>query len=237
MKDITNDFLRLYYPKSALVFYQKKGNYNNSYVEFFDMDRNGNPINAHPLTLKEAERLARALNVQARDEKRFLFPRGILKKEVLHIDHRNNNVMWFTKAQQRELYFIKKLGIPNGLASVPPMLWLADEHSLMVYSIANNRRPTINTKLYHAPFFNIHSDGSVCMGTVNIDMKGIKCLEEFVTTWEDYFFYSNFSHLMSGFNPVNGNCVLLWTELIGTGKPFPMDTLKANGQTVKHFIR
>ena len=236
MKDITNDFLKFYYPKSALVFYQKKGNHGNSYVEFFDMDRNGNPVNAHPLSLNEAKRLARALNVDDYDDKRFLVPKSIMKKEILHIDHRTSRVMWFTKAQQRNLYFIKSFDISNGLASVPPMLWLASRESVMVYALATDRKPTGNTKLYHAPFFNIHENGVVCMGTVDIDMKNIRCLEEFTSAWEDYFFNSNFSHLMSGFNPVNGNCVLLWTDLIGTGKPFLMDALKANGRTVKNFI-
>ena len=49
--DITENFGTLYFPKSALVFYETKGTNTDSYVEHFDMDRNGNPINAHPLTV------------------------------------------------------------------------------------------------------------------------------------------------------------------------------------------
>ncbi|ULT39936.1 prokaryotic E2 ligase family D protein [Niabella defluvii] len=60
--------------------------------------------------------------------------------------------MWFTKAQRRELYFTQKLGIPNGTASVPPMLWVADRQSISIFALRTNRRPTKDTKLYYAPF-------------------------------------------------------------------------------------
>lgn len=53
INDITQDFGTLYHPKSALVFYETKGSNTDVYVEHFDMDKNGNPINAHPLTVKK----------------------------------------------------------------------------------------------------------------------------------------------------------------------------------------
>ena len=53
INDITKDFGTLYHPKSALVFYETKGSNTDVYVEHFDMDKNGNPINAHPLTVRE----------------------------------------------------------------------------------------------------------------------------------------------------------------------------------------
>lgn len=59
--DITDHFGTLYHPKSALVFYEAKGTDTDMYVEHFDMDSNGTPINAHPLTVKEANILAKAL--------------------------------------------------------------------------------------------------------------------------------------------------------------------------------
>lgn len=55
MKDITQDFGTLYHPTTALVFYQTDGRNRDTYVEYFDMDKKGNPINAHPLTEREAK--------------------------------------------------------------------------------------------------------------------------------------------------------------------------------------
>lgn len=71
VNDITKDFGTLYYPKSALVFYETIGTDTAMYVEHFDMDSNGTPINAHPVTVKEANVLANAL--QTDEEKNTAF--------------------------------------------------------------------------------------------------------------------------------------------------------------------
>ena len=76
--DITENFGTLYHPKSALVFYETQGTNTDLYVEHFDMDRNGNPINAHPLTIKEANVLAKSLQTDKEIKKAFLKPKGIL---------------------------------------------------------------------------------------------------------------------------------------------------------------
>ena len=44
MKDITQNFGTLYHPTTALVFYQTDERNKDTYVEYFDMDKNGNPI-------------------------------------------------------------------------------------------------------------------------------------------------------------------------------------------------
>ncbi|MEH3112188.1 hypothetical protein [Pedobacter terrae] len=80
-------------------------------------------------------------------------------------------MLWYTKAHQRQLYFVNDLGIPNEVAQVPPMLWFANKNSLSVFALATDRRPTEKTPLHYAPFFNIYEDGRVCMGTVTIDIK------------------------------------------------------------------
>ena len=63
MKDITQNFGTLYHPQSALVFYTSKGSRSDTYVEHFDMDKNGMPINAHSLTVREANLLVKALKI------------------------------------------------------------------------------------------------------------------------------------------------------------------------------
>src|SRR5699024_4715242 len=127
---------------------------------------------------------------------------------ILHINpSEKGTVLWYTKAQQRQLYFVNGLGIPNGKAQVPPMLWFAGKNSLAAYALATDRRPTAKTPLHYAPFFNIYEDGKVCMGTVNIDIKNSASLEEFIQAWESYFFNSYFSHLLGRYSPIKGNCV------------------------------
>ena len=236
--DITASFGTLYHPKSALVFYETKGATTDVYVEHFDMDKNGNPINAHPLTVKEAKVLARALQTEKDKDNAFLKSNGILPTNILYINPNKNKgaVLWYTKAQRRQLYFLSDLYIPNGMAYVPPMIWYANKNSLSVFALASDRRPTEKTPLYFTPFFNSYEDGKVCMGSVNINIKNSASVEEFTKAWEDYFFNSYFSHLLGNNSPINGNCVTLWKDLIQTGKPFPKEVLKKNNKTLKNLL-
>ena len=236
--DITASFGTLYHPKSALVFYETKGATTDVYVEHFDMDKNGNPINAHPLTVKEAKVLARALQTEKDKDNAFLKSNGILPTNILYINPNKNKgaVLWYTKAQRRQLYFLSDLYIPNGMAYVPPMIWYANKNSLSVFALASDRRPTEKTPLYFTPFFNSYEDGKVCMGSVNINIKNSASVEEFTKAWEDYFFNSYFSHLLGTNSPIKGNCVTLWKDLIQTGKPFPKEVLKKNNKTLKNLL-
>jgi hypothetical protein len=111
--DITEDLRALYHPKSALVFYESRGMEKDVYVEHFDMDKNGTPINAHPLTEREAEALAKALVTEKQKETAFLKSVGILRTTILYINPSTNKsaVVWYTKAQKRTLYFVDGLEI------------------------------------------------------------------------------------------------------------------------------
>lgn len=115
------------------------------------------------------------------------------------------------------------------------MLWHANKESLTVFAVASARRPTAKTKLYQAPLFNVYENGNVCMGTINIKIKQSASVEAFIAAWEDYIFNSYFSHLVQNHNPVKGNCVTLWKELVNTGKPFPKEVLKKTNQTLKIY--
>ena len=237
LNDITENFGTLYHPKSALVIYETKGTETDMYVEHFDMDKNGNPTNAHPLTVREANKLAKALQTDEERDKAFLKPKGILPTDILYINPSEKGlVLWYTKRQQRQLYFVNSLGIPNGKAQVPSMLWYASKSSLSVFALASDRRPTEKTPLHYAPFFNIYEKGNVCMGTVSIDIKKSASVEEFTTAWEDYFFNSYFSHLLGGYDPIKGNCISLWKELMNTDSPFPKEVLRKNNRTLKNLL-
>lgn len=195
-------------------------------------------INAHPLTIGEAQQLAKALNTEKGACNAFLKPQGILPVNVLHINpSENGSVLWHTRSMAKELFFTDSLGIPNGKASIPSLLWFADKRCLRLFALATGRRPKASTPLYHAPFFNISDNGNVCMGTIDVNTQKSASLEEFIAAWENYFFNSYFSHLMQGHNPVNGNCVNIWKKLIKTGDAFPNETLLRINRTFKDLLR
>ena len=237
MKDITESFGTLYNPVKAFIVYEKNSNDKSVYVESYDLDSNGFPINAHPLSIKESTQLAQALDTSDELKRNFLKPSGLLPKHILYInpDH-NGYAMWHTPKQKVDLFFVEGLKIPNGKASIPPLLWKAYRDELYVYAIGENEEINERTNLYHAPFFNLYEDGRVCMGTVPVNIQPDCLLEEFIQQWQDYFFNSYFSHLIKPQSPVKGNIIQLWQSLMGTKKTFPMKSLIKNGKTLKKII-
>lgn len=237
MKDITTHFGTLYHPVKGFVVYQQHSSKKNIYVECYDMDKNGYPINAHPLSLKESNTLANALDTSDELKGSFLKPLGLLPKNVLYINpDRNGYAIWYTPAQKVELFFVEGLGIPNGKASVPTLLWKASKNTLWIYALNTDKEINEQTPLFYAPFFNVYQDGKVCMGTVSVNIKADCLLEEFILTWERYFFNSYFSHLITEKKPVKGNIIQLWQSLVGTRKQFPAKSLLNNGLTLKKIL-
>jgi PRTRC genetic system protein B len=109
---------------------------------------------------------------------------------------------------------------------------------MSVYALKGKKRPDIKCVLYHAPFFNINASGVVCMGTVDIDFSPNTTLSEFISKWETYFFNSYFSHVAAGAaNTTKQNIILLWNDMIESGKPFPEEELKPTIFTIKEIIK
>ncbi len=239
MNNITSRFDEVYFPAKALIIYQsQQADSAQIYVEAYDMDDQGSPINAHPLEVQESAVLAQALDCSDELQRDFLKPKKLLSDNVLYINPAyDGSVIWHTPPQEINLLFVKELGIPCGKAHIPALLWKADKKSLYLYALKNGKRPNEKTLLYDAPFFNLYADGNVCMGTVNIEIEGSTCLENFISQWQEYFFNSYFSHLISGHNPLDTNIVQLWQQQLATQAPFPVEVLKKSRVTIKDLTR
>lgn len=168
MKNITKTFEQEYLPVRALLFYEQR-NREDIYIESYDIAPNGSPINAHPLGSREMQRLAEKFKQVGQLSTNYLFPKGMMPENVLSVSP-YGSVVWYTPAQEVQLFFIERLGIPCGMAKVPPLVWKADRENLYLYALGRNKRPDRDTPLCHAPFFNIYNDGKICMGTVDIDI-------------------------------------------------------------------
>lgn len=228
----------LYHPKAALVLYAPDQGRGASYVEYFDMDENGCPTNPHPLTVQEARALAKSLQTKKETANAFLKPKGLLPKNVLYInpDPVSGGILWYTPPMAHRLHFAKQLDMESGTASTPALLWQAGRKRLDIYALTTGSKPTLATKLYHAPFFNVYQNGNVCMGSVAVDIAKSATLEEFIAAWEGYFFDSYFSHLVQEHNPVKGNIVQLWKGLIKTRQPFPAAVLLPTQKKLKDLL-
>jgi len=228
----------LYHPAAALVLFKPEENEQGLYIEHYDMDDNGCPVNPRPLNLREARGLAKALDVGKEAEKAFLRPKGLLPPCVLHLNPcEKGSVVWYTKPKARTLHFADRLGLPSGQLQLPALIWTADRNRLFLYALKGKGKPSLNTPLCYAPFMNVYENGNVCMGSVSVKIAKTAALEEFIAAWEGYFFDSYFSHFIGGNSPIQGNLVSLYKELMETGSPFPADVLLPNGKTLINLLR
>ena len=238
MENITELFTEIYVPTKALIIYQSEKEDEHVYVEAYDMNKAGKPINAHPLSLQETIHLANCLNVSAELNSSFTQSKGLLPDNVLYLNASNQGcVIWYTPAQEVQLLFTQSLIIPSGGAFVPPLVWKADKAALHLYAVKSKSRPDMQTPLFHAPFFNMYANGGVCMGTVDIDMEHVSCLEAFIEQWESYYWNSYFSHLIQDASPVRGNIVQLWQEQVASKRRFPLNILMPNDKNLKDILK
>lgn len=239
MKELTGTFGNLYEPVKALIILRKTGEQHPSdyYIERYDMDDKGCPINGHPLSVRESNRLAKALQSGEKKAQGFLTPKGLMPANVLHLNSgAEGYVVWYTPPQPVKLLFTENLGIPPGMAHIPALVWKAGKGSLQVFAVTVSKFKE-TTPLYYAPFFNLYKDGRVCMGNVRIRIPDDCGLEQFMKLWQAYFFNSYFSHLIGGHEPVKGNIVQLWQQLTATAEPFPTEVLNPTPYQLKNLIR
>lgn len=133
-----------------------------------------------------------------------------------------DRMVWWTPAQKRPLFFQKSSynkGTFDGSAvcPVPAMVWMAIEgKGLYVFATKETTRPTPETDLYQAPFFNVWGRGLVCSGNANRPTAENMWSPQ---AWETYFFGSHFTHpnfsekdrLLKGVSPTN-----FWKNMVKT---------------------
>ena len=156
MTNISDNFNEAYIPYKALLIYkcvkvaEVKHSSDSSavYVESYDIAGNGNPINAHPLSIPESIALAELLQSSSEMQNTYLKSKGLLPQNLLFVNPDiTGYAVWYTPPQQRELFFIKSLGIPCGKAYVPAMVWKASRDKLQVFALKGKIKPNSKTEL------------------------------------------------------------------------------------------
>jgi PRTRC genetic system protein B len=130
------------------------------------------------------------------------------------------SVMWYRPAMKRALNFSSSLKIKGASnVDVPATLYLVVNNNLYVFALITDDRPTENTKIYKAPYFNIYEDGRVCLGTANVGRKQ-NVYEKEAERFERGFYMAEQN---GGDSEHNCKTALpkLWSSLIKTKSAFP----------------
>jgi PRTRC genetic system protein B len=148
-------------------------------------------------------------------------------------------IAWYTPSQVRTHFFYKdsKMRDLSGRdMPVPALVWRLSGHELHVRALRDDTRPTAETKLFMAPFWNTNSQGLVCQGSMRRPSEfSVKTLDG----WVDGYFGSHFTHDY-------GNSKLtthpkgfegLWREVARRkAKLFPAEYLTPIKQTLEQFV-
>lgn len=217
-------FGELYLPIRAIVNYESTS--GKKYFEYCDFSPKGVPINPHALSYKESEVFAKVLFDCSGFGQQFLQPKGIFPSQVLYLTTGSRGqAIWHMPPGQKRLLFRKSLRIPSGSYPLPGLIWKATAEKVILYAYTQTGKPTGDTPLFHAPFFNLYEDGSVCMGDVKIEFSADCSLEDFITGWQRYFFNSYFSHTISDLYTID-DIIPMWRSLSGEECDFPIGKLK-----------
>ena len=160
---------------------------------------------------------------------------GNIPSKMLYADCRRGRerYAWYRPAEERQMYFTKKLNIKTGKMQIPGILYSVTGNLLSVY-VFKGRQP--KDKLYKAPFFNVHDSGSVCLGNAKLKKPKELTYESVMHYWEELFWKSEFAGLL-GTNPIKGNLTTITRQCIKTGCKFPEDVLLPAKITFKKVVR
>lgn len=129
-------------------------------------------------------------------------------------------VMWYRPSMERVLNFSKSLGIKQKSAvNVPATLYLLINGTMYIYAMMSSERPTLSTKLYNMPFFNVYEDGNICLGSAKVGTKKARTYELEAERFERGFYMAEQNNICntSSKTPLEK----LWAQLIKSKAPFP----------------
>lgn len=129
-------------------------------------------------------------------------------------------VVWYRPSMKRSLNFSSHLNIKgNHTVTVPATLYVVINNTLYVYALMTDERPKLSTKIYNAPFFNIYTDGRVCLGTAHVGQK-TSSFEKEAERFERGFYMAEQNGGQSEHN-CKTPLVKLWNQVIAKKSAFP----------------
>jgi PRTRC genetic system protein B len=215
MNDLTERLVKNFKPRLAIVVHTSEMNdWRDAYLESHEIDEAGRILEGKPL---KQETIQCIVDVFFDERQNAVAVSGLIPSNVLQFEilpGGRYSLIWHRPAERRQIFFAGALHIPSGQAWVPALLYQTDGRKLSVYALASDDRPTESTPLYRAPFHNIYTDGSVCLGSAQVKKPAQKTYANLMKYWEDLFWLSEFSHLNGSDNPTKTNLALLWKRLV-----------------------
>lgn len=212
----------------AILLYRSGGDQTFATVHAVG-EKDGVPmlLEGKPLTPAAAVRLARDLSRRA-------VRGGFVPPNLLYLD--GETTAWWIPAARRHIAFrAAELGADERGEVVPhPALVFAvsGSRNWRVWAIAGKERPDPTSALFQAPYFNVSSDGVICIGSVKVPESNTA---EAIEAWTSAFFGSFFTHPSANGSLVKykGGAFKFWRDMLdGKHGQFPEAVLVPTKRTL-----
>lgn len=226
----------------ALLIYRRRVNHSeevfvtrHDVVESQDAGPQLGP--AENLSLEFVSSLLRSLTGKMSAQ---LLPENVLVHSV-------DRVVWWSAPSIRTMFYADYARRTNAIEGMPELKALSGKKfpqpallfelrrgQMSVRALAKAERPTLKTKLYRAPYWNVSDNGVICLGDTHVpETQDLTTLSR----WEESFFESAFSHQNSQRKLTSHpkGFVGLWKELAGK-QVFPSKYLAGADQTLEQYL-
>jgi PRTRC genetic system protein B len=137
---------------------------------------------------------------------------------------------WWEPPQIRSMFFARDCDgktLDGKLFPHPALLFAVHNGHLMVWALAEEKRPEPDTWLHMAPYWNTYDDGRVCHGTMQTPQT---VTVENLPQWSHAFFASQFTGSNLGVQQCSHpqGFLGMWASLAGA-KRFPSEYLLRKG--------
>lgn len=150
-------------------------------------------------------------------------------------------IVWWSQARTRRMFFSDRTGDPaakdlNGkVYPHPPVLFKATGSHLWVRALVENERPSAETRLCIAPYWNCYDNGVVCTGSMRIPREKTVAA---IDLWEESFFNSEFTHAAGiGMHTQHRRGLVAMWKSLASQKRFPSRYLVPAKQTLAEFVK
>ena len=180
------------------------------------------------LTTAFLRTLAQGLGAQVKPE---ILPDNVLARTP-------DMLVWWSRPQQRVMFFggtdeeARKI---NGLVFPhPALIFKVAGRDLFVRAVATSSRPSPETPLNTAPYWNRESRGLVCAGSMRVPESSDTAS---IPAWQDAYFQSQFTHAAGAVRLASHpeGFMGLWRGLAGR-KRFPVQYLIDASETLQEFV-
>lgn len=222
----------------AVLIYQQKASHDGRPSRAFATLHDIQDVNGVPTIQAGKAMTPRAAARLAVDLGKGITPGGFLPPTVLYMN--GDLLMWWVPPSKRHIWF--KAGdigpVERGaVVPHPGLIFAASSTQWSVWAVKGNQRPTPQTAIYQAPYFNVDQTGGICQGNV-ITPSGTTA--ERIGAWNGAFFDSYFTHpgIPRGLLRYRGGACEFWRHMLdGQFATFPARVLVNRQCLLQHLLQ